>query len=148
MTRLLFVSLTALLVGSAAQSQVNPANLKWAAGPPGLPKGGLFTVLSGDPGKEGLFTIRARFPAGYVVPPHSHPSDELVTVINGQLSLGMGDKAVRAKAKTLVRGGFVRVEAKMNHYAFTRTGATIQITAQGPFAINYVNPADDPRNKK
>jgi len=35
--------------------------------------------------------------------------------------------------------------AKMHHYAFTRTGATIQITAHGPFAITYVNPRDDPR---
>jgi len=148
MRKALLICLAALVPGSAAYAQINPQNLKWAAGPPGLPKGGMFTVLSGDPAKQGLFTIRARFPAGYVVPPHWHPSDELVTVIKGQMSLGMGGKVDRAKAKTLVQGGFVDVEAKMNHYAFTRTGATIQITAQGPFAITYVNPADDPRRKR
>jgi hypothetical protein len=47
-----------------------------------------------------------------------------------------------------VTGGFVVAPANMNHYAFTRTGATIQITSQGPFQIVYVNPADDPRKRK
>jgi hypothetical protein len=60
----------------------------------------------------------------------------------------LGDKLDRAKAKTLTQGGYVVAPAKMNHYAFTRTGATIQITAHGPFEIAYVNPADDPRKKK
>ena len=36
----------------------------------------------------------------------------------------------------------------MNHYACTRTGAVIQITAHGPFAVTYVNPADDPRLRR
>jgi hypothetical protein len=32
----------------------------------------------------------------------------------------------------------------MNHYAWTQTGAVIQINLMGPFALTYVNPADDP----
>lgn len=145
MTRTLLIGLAMLLAGSAAQSQVNPAQLKWGPAPPGLPSGARLAVLSGDPGKEGMFTIRLRMPRGYTVPPHHHPADELVTVVAGQLSLGMGETFDRAKAKTLVQGGFVVAPAKMDHYAFTRTGATIQITAHGPFAITYVNPKDDPR---
>jgi hypothetical protein len=35
----------------------------------------------------------------------------------------------------------------MHHYAFTKTGATVQIHMIGPFAITYVNPADDPSRK-
>jgi quercetin dioxygenase-like cupin family protein len=145
MTRALIVAFTALLAGSAAPAQVNPPGLKWGPAPPSLPRGARLAVLSGDPGKEGMFTIRLRFPAGYVVPPHSHPTDEIVTVINGQLSLGMGRNLNRRRASSLVQGGFVVAPAKMNHYAFTRTGATIQITAQGPFQVTYVNPRDDPR---
>jgi len=148
MHRALFIGFATLSLGAAAQSQVNPAGLKWGPAPPGLPAGARLTVLSGDPTKEGMFTIRLRFPAGYAVQPHWHPTDELVTIIAGQMALGMGDKFDRAKAKSLVTGGYVVAPAKMNHYAFTRTGATIQITAHGPFEITYVNPVNDPRKRK
>jgi len=147
MGKALFVGFAALLIGPAALGQVNPAGLKWGPAPDGLPKGARLAVLSGDPNKKGMFTIRLRFPAGYAVQPHWHPSDELVTVIAGQMSLGMGSKFNRAKAATLVTGGYVVAPAKMNHYAFTKNGAIIQITARGPFAITYVNPKDDPRRK-
>lgn len=148
MKPLILFTAGAMLVGSAVQAQVNPANLKWGAAPPGLPAGARLAVLSGDPGKQGMFTIRLRFPPGYAVPPHHHPTDELVTVINGQLSLGMGDTMRRARASSLVTGGYAVAPANMNHYAFTRGGATVQITAHGPFEIIYVNPKDDPRRKR
>lgn len=148
MNKALFIGFAALLIGPAAQGQINPAGLKWGPAPDGLPRGARLAVLSGNPNKEGMFTIRLRFPAGYAVQPHWHSSDELVTVMAGQMSLGMGSKFNRAKAKALVAGGYVVAPAKMHHYAFTRTGATIQITSHGPFAITYVNPKDDPRRKQ
>jgi quercetin dioxygenase-like cupin family protein len=148
MRMLLLVSVSAFLASSAAQAQVNSKDLKWGPAPPGLPAGAQVAVLAGDPGKEGMFTIRTKFPAGYTVPPHSHPSDEMVTVVEGELSLGMGDAIDKSKAATLTQGGYVVAPAKMNHYAFTGTGGTIQITSNGPFQITYVNPKDDPRNAK
>ena len=39
--------------------------------------------LSGDPNKKGDFTVRAQLPAGYKVPPHTHPTAEHITVISG-----------------------------------------------------------------
>jgi quercetin dioxygenase-like cupin family protein len=147
MHKLILAGLSAFLVGSAAQAQMNNADLKWGPAPPGLPPGAKFAVLSGDPGKEGLFTIRIRFPAGYTVPPHHHPSDELVTVVDGQVALGMGDKLDRAKMKNLVQGGYAVAAKDMNHYVTTKSGGIVQITSNGPFKITYVNKADDPRNK-
>ncbi len=148
MRMLLLISLTAFAASSAAQAQMNSKDLKWGPAPPGLPAGAQAAVLSGDPTKEGMFTIRLKFPANYSVAPHQHPTDELVTVIEGQGSFGMGDTLDKAKATTLTQSGYIAMPAKMNHYAFTTTGATIQITSHGPFAITYVNPADDPRNAK
>ncbi len=150
MTRTLIISLgAALLAGSAnvAQSQVNPANLKWGPAPAGLPKGAQLAVLSGDPGKEGMFTIRLRFPAGYRIMPHHHPADELVTIISGQTAFGMGDTFNRGKMRSLIQGGYVAAPKGMNHYASTRTGAIVQVTSHGPFEIVYANPKDDPRKK-
>jgi Domain of unknown function (DUF4437) len=147
MKRVVLVSFCLVFVGSGASAQMNDADLKWGAAPAGFPAGAQIAVLSGDPGKEGMFTIRLKFPANYAVGPHFHPSDELVTVVNGQLKLGMGDTFDKAKAATLNEGGYAVAPKAMHHYAFTDTGATVQITAHGPFAITYVNPKDDPRKK-
>ena len=144
MKMLLLAGLVAI-AASSAQAQMNNADLKWAAAPAGLPSGTKIAVLSGDPGKAGMFTIRLKFPAGFVIAPHHHPTDEMVTVVDGKLSLGMGDTLDKAKAATLTQGGYAVAGANMNHYAFTSGGATVQVTAEGPFMITYVNPKDDPR---
>lgn len=139
---------SALLLSSSAQSQVNLAGLKWGPAPPSLPRGAQIAVLAGNPERPGDFTIRLRFPAGYAVPPHTHPTNEYVTVISGQLQLGMGEHVNRKRMATLFPGGFVTAPARMAHYASTRGGAVVQINSQGPFVINYVRAADDPRRHK
>ncbi|WP_309610234.1 cupin domain-containing protein [Sphingomonas sp.] len=141
------VAIAALLATSTALAQMNSTDLKWGPAPAVFPKGARMAVLAGDPGKSGTFAIRLRMPAGYVIAAHSHPADELVTVISGNFLLGMGDKLDRAKVATLRAGGFAKAPAGMNHYGFTRTGTVVQIVAEGPFAMTYVNPADDPSAK-
>jgi len=147
MNRVLLVTLTAAAFAVASPAQVK--SLKWMDGPPGLPAGAKFAVVSGNPGKAGMFTIQAQLPANYVVPPHSHPSDEVVRVLKGgNIAYGMGDKVDRSAAGTLEIGYHVTLGAGMNHWASTGdTPSTISITAMGPFAITYANPADDPRTK-
>ena len=125
-----------------------PADLKWADAPPGLPPGAKMAVLSGDPGKKGLFTVRMQAPAGYKIPPHTHPTAEHITVISGALYVGAGEKFDEAAGKEVPVGGYVVMPAGMAHYAWSTGEAVIQITSMGPFEIKYVNPADDPRNAK
>jgi hypothetical protein len=144
MKRAILLTLTAVLAASPAQAK----SLKWMAGPPGLPSGSKFAVVSGDPSKEGTFTIRAKLPANYTVPPHHHPTDERVSVLSGELAYGMGDKIDRDHAGTLSPHYHVVMQTGMNHWVFTRdAGATVQVTAKGPFQIVYVDPKDDPRTK-
>jgi anti-sigma factor ChrR (cupin superfamily) len=131
------------LVGSA-QAQVNSTDLNWGPAPAIFPAGAQMAVLSGDPGKPGTFVIRLKMPAGYQIPAHNHPTDEYVTVITGDFSLGMGDKLDEAKSAHLAAGGFAEAPARMNHFAWTKSGAVVQVSADGPFAMTYVNPADDP----
>jgi quercetin dioxygenase-like cupin family protein len=120
------------------------AAVKWGPPPPNMPPGAKFAVLEGDPAAKGLITVRIRIPAGYQIAPHWHPTDEHVTVLSGTLGVGMGDKLDMEHSQTLMAGGYAVVPANMHHYAFTKTGATIQIHLNGPFALTYVNPADDP----
>jgi quercetin dioxygenase-like cupin family protein len=147
----LFLGFSMLLAGSAATSpawaQMNNADLKWGPAPPGLPAGAQLAVLSGDPGKEGMFTMRVKFPAGFTVPPHHHPADELVTVIDGDFALGMGDTFDKAKMTALKPGGYAVAAKTMNHYVTSAGGGIVQITSNGPFQIIYANPKDDPRKK-
>ena len=123
------------------------AALTWGDPPPIFEKGAQFTVVSGDPGQAGLYVVRLKMPAGYMVPAHHHPTDEYVTTISGDFSLGMGDKLDSAKGTALAPGGFAMAPANMNHYAWTKDGAVVQVSAQGPFALIYANPADDPTKK-
>lgn len=147
MFRSSLVAISLALLGPAAVAQVRSGQEAWGPAPPGLPPGAQVAVLFGDPGKAGPFIIRAKMPAGYTVPPHSHPTAENVTLLSGDLRMGMGEKLDPPAAAQLKPGDFISLEARMNHFAISEKGAVIQISSQGPFAINYVNPADDPRRK-
>jgi quercetin dioxygenase-like cupin family protein len=149
---------TLLVIGAALLGQVaavaadtppirSAKEVKWGAPPPVFPPGAKFAVIAGDPAATGLVTVRFDMPAGYAIAPHFHPTDEHITVLKGTFSIGMGDVVDKAHALTLTPGGYGVATANMHHYAFTKTGATIQVHMQGPFAITYVNPADDPSKK-
>ena len=150
-TPLLAVVCLALASVSIAQSQhviQNASEAKWGPAPPLLPPGAQIVVLSGNPGATGLVSVRLKFPANYKIPAHSHPTDENVVILSGSVSFGMGDKLDESKGTALTAGGFAKMPAGMNHYAFTKSGAEIILFAEGPIEFKYVNPADDPRNQK
>jgi quercetin dioxygenase-like cupin family protein len=121
------------------------ANTAWGPAPPSLPAGVQAAVLAGDPGKEGSFTLRLKMPPGYRVPRHWHPTDEAVTLIEGDLTLSMGEAGM-AHDGVLAPGDFVNLPAHMHHQASSSGGAVVQVQAIGPFEINYIDPKDDPRN--
>jgi quercetin dioxygenase-like cupin family protein len=118
--------------------------IKWGPAPPVLPKGGQMAVLSGEPGKSGPFTVRLKMPAGYKIPAHQHPHSEPVTVTSGEFNFGTGDKLDENSTERLGPGGFVDLPGNINHFVFTTVETVVQISAEGPFGIKYVNPADDP----
>jgi quercetin dioxygenase-like cupin family protein len=128
----------------ASHGMFRPETIKWGDAPPMLPKGSKVAVLYGDPQKDGLFIIRAKLPANYRIPAHSHPTDEVVTVLSGTLMVGMGDKLDPAKVKGFPAGSLIVAPARANHYVLTKQPTVIQVSAMGPLAFNYVNPADDP----
>lgn len=147
MHKLMFLALPLLVAGSVAQAKAKPADLKWGPAPDALPSGAEMAVVSGDPGKKGMFVVRLKMPADYAVPAHWHPTNETVKVLSGKLHYGMTDKLDMAKAKTLTVGHAVTMKAKMNHWVHAPAPATIQVSGMGPFQITYVDPKDDPRKK-
>ena len=131
----------------AQHVMVAPGAITWENGPPSLPPGAQIAVVSGDPSQAQPFVIRARVPAGYRVPPHWHPTTENLTVLSGTVALGMGEQFNEGAMTDLGTGGFFTVPGDMRHSFLARTAATFQVHGMGPFAVNYVNPADDPSKK-
>jgi quercetin dioxygenase-like cupin family protein len=133
---------------SAEMHLYPPTTIEWKPAPAALPPGARMAVLEGDPTKEGPFVVRFEFPQGYHIPPHTHPKTERVTVISGTLYLATGEALDRANAKQLPPGSFGYWPAGMKHTAWSEGETVIQLHGVGPWQINYVNPADDPRNAK
>lgn len=130
---------------AAGHNIVAPTEIKWAPAPASIPPGAQAAVLYGDPSKEGLFALRLKLPAGYTIPPHTHPKPEVVTVISGTFQLGMGKTADRSKGKPLPAGSFFALAPDMAHFVFTDEETVVQLNATGPWGLTYVNPQDDPR---
>jgi quercetin dioxygenase-like cupin family protein len=142
----------AIAFGSAALAEmagahriVLPRDIKWESAPASLPAGAEAAVLYGDPAKEGMFALRVRIPKNYRIAPHTHPQAEVVTVIAGKFRLGMGPKADIPSAEPIGAGGFVSMPPKVAHYVFADEDTILQINAIGPWAIDYLDPKDDPR---
>ena len=125
-----------------------PDQIKWQAGPPSLPPGSQVALLEGDPAKEGFFTIRVRMPDGYKIAAHTHPKVEHLTVISGTFNIGMGPKFDKSATRAMPAGTFGYWPAGMQHFAWVKGETVVQLHGVGPWRIDYVDPADDPRIKK
>ena len=128
-----------------AHTMIAPDAIKWGPAPPGLPPGAEAAVLFGDPSKEGLFALRLKLPAGYAIPPHTHPADEVVTIISGTFKLGMGEAADESAATALPAGSFFALPPGTPHFAYIDEETVVQISTNGPWGLTYINPEDDPR---
>jgi hypothetical protein len=122
-----------------------PKDIKWQDGPASIPPGTKIAVLEGDPAKEGPFVMRLWLPDGYHIPPHTHPKPERVTVISGTFHIGMGDKFDITKAHEMPAGTFGTWAPGMSHYVWATGETVIQLHGAGPWSIQYVDPATDPR---
>jgi quercetin dioxygenase-like cupin family protein len=142
----LLLLLVPALRGQAAPA-AKPAALQWGPAPAVLPKGAKMAVVTGDPTQAAPFTVELAMPAGYKFPPHFHPTDETVTVKKGTLLIGMGDTFEADKMKAMKAGETGSVPANAHHFAATRGATVISVSAMGPFAMTYVNAADDPQKR-
>lgn len=154
---LLMAAVLGVMMGTAAEAEAQENNIStvtaeevnWMPAPDFFPEGAEFAVIKGDPGQAGPFTVRLRFPAGYEIPAHKHPSYEHITVLSGTLYIGEGEQLDHAKGTALPTGSFAYGPEDQHHAAWaTDEEAVIQIQSEGPFEIHYFNPDDDPRKKQ
>jgi len=138
MKKLLLSAAVIALTGTALAQDtkptiVTPDDLKWTQGP-AVPKGVEAAVISGDPTKASPVLQRVRFAPNVVIPPHTHPYDEVVTVISGDnVTFGFGEK-VDPSAPPTKPGTVIINPAKTPHYV--RNGPEESI-----FQVQYVGRA-------
>lgn len=127
---------------------IDQQHIKWlpfAAFPPQA----RLAVLVGNPEQAGPYVTRVKVPAGVILMPHIHPEDRIYTVISGVFYIGLGTKFDASKLKAYAPGSVIILPGHTPHFHWARSGEYVtQITAYGPLGITYINPADDPRNKK
>jgi quercetin dioxygenase-like cupin family protein len=115
-----------------------PKDIQWST-PAYYTDGRQRAHLLGDSSKGGEWIDRVRIPGGSKVLPHTHPHDEIVTVIEGIWYLGIGEKFDETKLQAYSAGSFILIPADVPHFLATKEGPVIvQVNGHGIFLTNYV----------
>lgn len=139
LTRHCFLITAALLTANLSYASTtalkltNPDQLAWKE-LPGHPEL-QYSVLAGNPKKDGIFTVRLKMPKDYQDIVHAHDKTRYDTVISGALYIGFGDKIDRNKTRELTAGGFIACPARIKHFGFTNEETIVQITGEGPWEV-------------
>ena len=88
-----------------------------------------------------------KLPDGYRVFPHWHPKTERLTIIQGVVNLGTGDRFDAEGTRALSAGTYSSMPPRMAHFAWMKGETILQLSSIGPWEVVYVNPGDDPRNR-
>ena len=132
----------------AAHVMMTPDKITWSACPPFLPTGALCATIQGDPSvPDALFTIRSKLPDGYRIAPHTHPTDEHLTIISGTFEVGLGEKFDAQALQPLPVGSYAMMAKNSPHFARARGETVVQVNAVGPLVFTYVNAEDDPTKR-
>jgi len=94
--------------------------------------------LFGDSSQGGTWIDRVKIPGSARVLAHTHPQDELVTVIDGTWYLGEGAKFESAKLKGYPAGSFIVIPAGIPHFVATKGTAVVQLNGVGKFQTDYL----------
>ena len=95
-------------------------------------------ILYGDPEKEGEpFVMRIRELPGTIIPPHKHPVDEHITVVEGTIYFAVSEKFDRAAMKEIKAGGYAFIPKGSTMFGYIPDGAIVQVHGTGPFHIYW-----------
>ena len=99
-------------------------------------------ILYGDPEKVGEpFAMRIRELPGTMIPLHSHPVDEHITVVEGTWYFAVGEKWDRSTLRPLHVGDYAFAAKGSTMFGYCPDGAVVQVHGVGPFHIHWVHGA-------
>ena len=128
-----------LLVGAAGAPVVEKRpptqSLRWESD--GC-EGESIAVVSGCPSHQSApFVIRLRMAKALVIPSHSHPVDENVTVLRGELLFHLLSDTAPPTVVRLKQGDFFRIPAYTFHIAEAIEDTEIQTNGIGPLVTTW-----------
>ncbi|MEX1184337.1 MAG: cupin domain-containing protein [Gemmatimonadota bacterium] len=95
-------------------------------------------ILSGHPDSIGRpFVIRIRELPGTIVPPHTHPVDEHITVVQGTWFFGTGVEFDSTALRPLPTGSYAFAPAGTTMFAYAPELTVVQVHGIGPFHIDW-----------
>jgi quercetin dioxygenase-like cupin family protein len=121
------------------QHVVTAEGIQWKPCAPGLPSGCEIAVLEGNPQSAGMFTVRFRVTGEFVMPHHTHPQNERVTVLSGKMAVAFGKDATRESAKRFGPGDYYVNARGAIHVVWADEPSVIQITGIGPWIAEFVD---------
>src|SRR5829696_9074815 len=96
-----------LIVAAPAAASGQPKETREHRVTPIRPMSQDVEILYGDPEREGEpFVMRIRELPGTIIPPHKHPVDEHITVVQGTVYFAVADKFDRAVMQEIKTGGY------------------------------------------
>lgn len=125
---------------------VAPEQLTWTDAPAVAP-GAKIAVIEGPLNKPVPFTFRLKIPANSKIAPHTHPAYERVTVLSGTFHFAHGNRYDPAGTNALGPGSVAIMPPGTPMFGYTKEETVIQLHGMGPWGLNYLDPADDPRKK-
>ena len=97
-----------------------------------------FDVIYGDPEAVGKpFVMRIRELPGTIIPPHRHPVDEHITVVQGTLYFAVGEKYDTKAMQEIKAGGYAFIPKGSTMFGHVPEGAIVQVHGVGPFHIHW-----------
>lgn len=113
-----------------------------------FPPSARLAVVVGHPSRPGPYVIRVKLPSGAKLMPHRHPEDRVYTVISGIFYIGLGEQFDADRMNAYAPGSVIVLPGNTPHFHWAKSGEYVtQVTAVGPLALDYVDPADDPRRR-
>ena len=136
--KILGVTLFVLTVGSFAAWSSNSEDTQYV---PFMPLNEDAVVIHGDVEKVGQeFVMRIRELRGSFIPPHTHPVDEHITVLAGNVCMGTGPEFDRTKLQCLGPGGYAFFAKGTTIFGEAAEPATVQVHGIGPFHLHWKYP--------
>ena len=112
--------------------------VRWST-PPYYKDGRQRAQLFGDSSQSGAWVDRVKIPAGRRVLAHTHPQDELVTVIEGTWYIGEGERFDPAKLRPYPAGSFIVIPAGTPHFVAANDGVVVvQLSGTEKFRTDYL----------
>ena len=140
-TILLFATLALASDHDEGFIRITPDELIWTEMSPGLS----IAIIEGDPAKEGLYIIRAKFAPGILSAPHYHPNDRFITVLSGTWWTGTGPVEDHDSVVPMRPGSYMKHPARAAHYDGSMDEEVIvEIKGMGPAPLVYVDISGKP----